>query len=60
MIRLFESFDVGNGSISENSFYCFSRVRILRLEEKSKMDLWKFEKSNKKEEEDLNCFPSPC
>ena len=28
-IRGFESFDVGNGLISENSFYCFSRVRIL-------------------------------
>ena len=29
VIRRFESFDVANGLISENTIFCFSRVRIL-------------------------------
>ena len=29
VIRWFESFDVANGSISEKTIFCISRVRIL-------------------------------
>lgn len=29
VIRRFESFDVANGSISKNTFFCFPRVQIL-------------------------------
>ena len=29
VIRGFEPFDVANGSISKNTIFCFSRVRIL-------------------------------